>query len=87
MSKIHVSFTKVGNNFVAEYAGNSGVLQIRHKTNALVDFFGDAGAGYMPIDIERGKNIILALSMAGLDKVKIISNEEVEECVVNQFNS
>jgi len=85
MAKNQVTFTKVGNKYEAEYTGASGVLQMRHGKNALVEVFCNAGAGYVKIDEMRGDNIIRALNMAGLDSVKLVSDAEVQQCVVKTF--
>ena len=85
MAKITVSFTQVGQKYEAEYTGESGVLQMRHGKNAMVDVYGDAGAGYVQIALLRGDNIIRTLNMAGLDKVKIVSDAADAECVVYTF--
>ncbi len=85
MAKNTLTFTQAGQNYESEYAGNSGMVQLRMNKNAHIKVYGDAGAGYVQIDEMRGSNIIRTLNMAGLDKVKFVSDAPVAQGLVNEF--
>lgn len=85
MAKNALTFTQVGQNYESEYTGKSGLLQLRLNENAHIRVLGDAGAGYVQISEMRGSNLIRVLHMAGLDKVKIVSDGAVAQGVVNEF--
>lgn len=71
--------------YEAEYDGGSGILQLRHAMGARVKVYGDAGAGYMLIHEMEGKEIVRAVNMDGFNKMKFVSDGEVDECIVNEF--
>jgi len=71
--------------YAAVYEGDSGILQLRHAMGARVTVYGDAGAGYMLIHEMEGKEIVRAVNMDGFNKMKFVSDGEVDECIVNEF--
>jgi hypothetical protein len=85
MAKNNLTFTKVGQKYESEYTGESGILQLRLNENAHIIVLGDAGAGYMQIDEMRGSNLVRTLNMAGLTKVKFVSDGPIAQGVVNEF--
>ena len=71
--------------YKAEYSGGSGVLHIRKSKAGKVHVLADAGAGYIELCQLEGRNMMRALNMAGLVKVKFVSEVEIDECIVNEF--
>lgn len=71
--------------YEAEYDGLSGILQLRHAMGARVKVYGDAGAGYMLIHEMEGKEIVRCVNMDGFNSIKLVSDGEVDECIINEF--
>lgn len=71
--------------YEAEYEGDSGILQLRHAMGARVKVYGDAGAGYMLIHEMEGKEIVRCVNMSGFNSIKLVSDGEVDECIINEF--
>lgn len=71
--------------YAAEYEGDSGILQLRHAMGARVKVYGDAGAGYMLIHEMEGKEIVRCVNMSGFNSIKLVSDGEVDECIINEF--
>lgn len=71
--------------YVSEYEGDSGILQLRHAMGARVKVYGDAGAGYMLIHEMEGKEIVRCVNMSGFNSIKLVSDGEVDECIINEF--
>ncbi len=71
--------------YTAEYEGDSGILQLRHAMGARVKVYGDAGAGYMLIHEMEGKEIVRCVNMSGFNSIKLVSDGEVDECIINEF--
>jgi len=71
--------------YVSEYEGGSGILQLRHAMGARVKVYGDAGAGYMLIHEMEGVELVRTVNMDGFNKMKIVSDGLVDECIINEF--
>lgn len=86
-ASIEASYTKKDPhpNYEAEYEGDSGILQLRHAMGARVKVYGDAGAGYMLIHEMEGKEIVRCVNMSGFNSIKLVSDGEVDECIINEF--
>ena len=72
-------------DYISEYEGGSGILQLRHAIGARVKVYGDAGAGYMLIHEMEGKEIVRAVNMAGFNTLKFVSDGPIDECIINEF--
>jgi len=79
-----LTFTQSGNQYVAEYTGDSGVLQVKRASIGKVYIYGDAGAGYLLMEDTVANEFFRYLNMDGLNKVKIVSDSAVTTAVVNQ---
>ena len=71
--------------YECEYDGGSGILQLRHSQGARVSVYGDAGAGYMLIHKMEGREIVRVVNMDGFNKLKFVSDGQVDECIINEF--
>lgn len=71
--------------YECEYDGGSGILQLRHARGAKVDVYGDAGNGYMLIHKMEGRELVRAVNMEGFDKIKFVSDGQIDECTINEF--
>ncbi|MBQ7156504.1 MAG: hypothetical protein IJR86_01740 [Bacteroidaceae bacterium] len=72
-------------DYISEYEGGSGILQLRHEMGARVKVYGDAGAGYMLIHEMEGKEIVRAVNMDGFNSLKFVSDGPVDTCIINEF--
>lgn len=78
-----LNFAKTGNQWVAEYTGDSGVLQVKRNSGGRLYVYGDAGIGYTLMEDIPSNEMMRYLNMEGLVKVKIVSDTEVIASVVN----
>lgn len=89
MAKTTLTFTQNAETqkYEAEYSGESGALQIHRAAKGRLVAYGDAGLGKYDLLANcdtYGKRILTWLDMAGLQKVKLVSDTEVLDACVNE---
>lgn len=82
-----LSYTKNDANpkYACEYTGKSGVLSFIREKVGKIHFLIDAGVGYMEVDSTDAEKGMRQLSMAGIDKMMIVSDGAVTDCKINEY--
>lgn len=83
-AQISVSVLPAKPGYEAEYSGASGMLSLRRKPVGKLLTYLDAGIGYMLVEESTSTEYLRYLNMAGVDKVKLVSDSEVVGCIVNE---
>ena len=84
MAKTTLNFTSSGGKYVSEYTGVSGVLCWKREPIGKIHFLMDAGIGYMEMYSTESVKGMFHLNMDGIDKVMIVSDGEVTDCIINE---